>query len=336
MTLRPLSNIRKTLSLDEYESGVRRCDRSILSRALTLVESNHFEHQSLAEELITRLMPSTGRSIRVGITGVPGVGKSTFIDSLGMSLVRKDLKVAVLTIDPSSEISGGSILGDKTRMSRLASETKAFIRPSPNAGTLGGVANKTRESMFVLEAAGFEIILIETIGVGQGETMVSEMTDCFLTLLLPGAGDELQGIKRGLLELVDVLAVNKADGDNVSAAMLAAQQYQSALRSISGGDEDRIPNVLACSAQTQTGIEEVWSAIQQHIDSQKNSGAFETNRQYQSLRWMESLVDQQIKRYFASRPNARQLREAIESQVLNSELTPIAGARQICDELGLS
>src|SRR3954449_3040485 len=220
---------RRELTLDEYFAGVRAGDVAVLARALTLVESSSPRHQPLAEGLLTRLLPHTGAAVRVGITGVPGVGKSTFIDALGLHLVRQGLRVAVLAVDPSSSLSGGSILGDKTRMVRLATEPAAYIRPSPSAGTLGGVARKTRESILVCEAAGYNVVLIETVGAGQSETVVADMTDCFLALMLPGAGDELQGIKRGLLELVDVIAVNKADGATRPAAELAAQQYRTAL-----------------------------------------------------------------------------------------------------------
>ena len=218
---------RRELTVDDYCAGVRAGDVAVLARALTLIESSSPRHQPLAEELLTRLLPHAGQSIRVGITGVPGVGKSTFIDALGLHLVGRGLRVAVLAVDPSSGVSGGSILGDKTRMPRLAVTPAAYIRPSPSAGTLGGVSRKTREDMLVCEAAGYNVVLIETVGVGQSETVVADMTDCFLALLLPGAGDELQGIKRGLLELVDVVAVNKADGSTRSAAELAAQQYES-------------------------------------------------------------------------------------------------------------
>src|ERR671935_611763 len=220
---------RRELSVDEFYAGVLAGEVPVLARALTLVESSNPRHQPLAESLLTRLLPHTGQSIRVGITGAPGVGKSTFIEALGLHLVGRGLRVAVLAVDPSSGVSGGSILGDKTRMPRLSAAPAAYIRPSPSAGTLGGVARKTRESMLVCEAAGYQVVLIETVGVGQSETVVADMTDCFLALMLPGAGDELQGIKRGLLELVDVIAVNKADGPTQTAAELAAQQYRLAL-----------------------------------------------------------------------------------------------------------
>src|SRR5262245_48542186 len=229
---------RRELTPEEYDAGVRAGNVAVLARALTLIESSSPRHQPVAEELLTRLLPHAGRSVRVGITGAPGVGKSTFIEALGLHLVRRGLRVAVLAVDPSSNISGGSILGDKPRMPRLSAERAAYIRPSPSAGTLGGVARRTRESMLVCEAAGYQVVLIETVGVGQSETVVADMTDCFLALMLPGAGDELQGIKRGLLELVDVIAVNKADGPTRPAAELAAQQYRQALGSLAGRHDE--------------------------------------------------------------------------------------------------
>src|SRR5437763_9268098 len=245
--LAPNPGRRRELTADDHYAGVRAGDLAILARTLTLIESNNPSHHQIAEDLLTRLLPHTGRSVRVGITGVPGVGKSTFIEALGLHLVGRGLRVAVLAVDPSSGVSGGSILGDKTRMARLSAEPAAYIRPSPAAGTLGGVARKTRESMLVCEAAGYDVVLIETVGVGQSETAVADMTDCFLALMLPGAGDELQGIKRGLREVVDVRAVNKADGPTKAAAELAAQQYRTALESLAGRHEGA-PEVLTCSA----------------------------------------------------------------------------------------
>src|SRR5262245_35416005 len=252
---------RRELTADDYYAGVRSANIAVLARALTLIESSSPRHQPLAEALLTRLLPHTGRAVRVGITGVPGVGKSTFIEALGLHLVRRGLRVAVLAVDPSSGVSGGSILGDKTRMPRLSAEPSAYIRPSPSAGTLGGVARKTRETMLVCEAAGFNVVLIETVGVGQSETVVADMTDCFVALMLPGAGDELQGIKRGLLELVDVIAVNKADGPTRAAAELAAQQYQTALQSLAGRQDDT-PAVLTCSALEGRGVDAGWGAVE--------------------------------------------------------------------------
>ncbi|HEY2827888.1 MAG TPA: methylmalonyl Co-A mutase-associated GTPase MeaB, partial [Pirellulales bacterium] len=259
---------RHELTVDQYAAGVLAGDITILARALTLVESSTPRHQQLGDELLTKLLPRTGGAIRIGITGVPGVGKSTFIEALGVHLVAHGKKVAVLAVDPTSGISGGSILGDKTRMSRLAAEPNAYIRPSPSAGTAGGVARKTRECMLLCEAAGYDVVLIETVGVGQSETMVANITDCFLALMLPGAGDELQAIKRGLLELVDVIVVNKADGPNLAAAQTAAHQYALVLKSLAGNESS--PVVLTCSALDDVGIDKAWAAIDQRYSALKS------------------------------------------------------------------
>ncbi|MFG0252205.1 MAG: methylmalonyl Co-A mutase-associated GTPase MeaB, partial [Phycisphaerales bacterium JB038] len=249
--------LRPNLSLAQYLEGVRGGDRVVLARAITLIESNRSDHQELAQALLTEVMPHTGQAIRLGITGVPGAGKSTFIEALGMQLVEQTRRVAVLAVDPSSQLTGGSILGDKTRMPRLAAEPLAFIRPSPTATALGGVARKTRESMLLCEAAGYETIIVETVGVGQSETVVAEMTDFFLALMIPGAGDELQGIKRGLLELVDMLAINKADGDNRARAEKAAKEYRMALHFMQARDEDWQVPVQTCSALSGAGVAEI-------------------------------------------------------------------------------
>jgi LAO/AO transport system kinase len=282
----------------------------------------------LAEELLTRLLPYTGQSIRVGITGVPGVGKSTFIDALGLHLVKSGLRVAVLAVDPSSGLSGGSILGDKTRMPRLAVHPDAYIRPSPAAGTLGGVARKTREAMLVCEAAGYQAVLIETVGVGQSETEVADMTDCFLALMLPGAGDELQGIKRGLLELVDVIAVNKADGPTRAAAELAAQQYRDALQSLAGRAGDP-PAVMTCSALHQEGIEPIWEVIRETQSRLSASGELEERRRRQNLRWLWTLVEDQLRQALHTHLAVQGIRETLEREVLAGTTPAAAAARRL-------
>src|SRR5947209_8874268 len=274
---------RRQLTAEEYVAGVRAGDVAVLARALTLIESSSPRHQPLAEEVLTRLLPDTGQSVRIGITGVPGVGKSTFIEAFGLHLVGRGLRVAVLAVDPSSGISGGSILGDKTRMAKLSIHPAAYIRPSPSAGTLGGVARKTREAMLVCEAAGYQAVLIETVGVGQSETVVADMTDCFLALMLPGAGDELQGIKRGLLELVDVIAVNKADGPTRAAAELAAGQYRLALESLAGR-QGEAPPVRTCSALHGDGVAAVWDAVEGRHARLTTSGKLAERRRQQNLR----------------------------------------------------
>jgi LAO/AO transport system kinase len=325
---------RRVLTADDYVAGVRAADVAILARALTLIESSNPRHQLLAEEVLTRLLPHTGQAIRVGITGVPGVGKSTFIEALGCHLVRRGLRVAVLAVDPSSGISGGSILGDKTRMARLAAEPAAYIRPSPAAGTLGGVARKSREAMLVCEAAGYEIVLIETVGVGQSETMVADMTDCFLALMLPGAGDELQGIKRGLLELVDVLAVNKADGPNRAAAELAAQQYRDALHALAGRTEDSRA-ILTCSALYNDGVDAVWGAVERRQVRLTANGALAERRRRQNLRWLWSLVASRLELAVRSHPSVCGIRDSLERDVLAGALPATAAARRILEAFGV-
>jgi LAO/AO transport system kinase len=322
------------LTADEYFAGVRAGNVAVLARALTLIESSSPRHQPLAEQLLTRLLPHTGQSFRVGITGVPGVGKSTFIEALGLLLVRRGLRVAVLAVDPSSGVSGGSILGDKTRMSRLAAESAAYIRPSPSAGTLGGVARKTRESMLVCEAAGYQVVLIETVGVGQSETVVAGMTDCFLALMLPGAGDELQGIKRGLLELVDVIAVNKADGSTQQAAELAAEQYRLALQLV-GGRHDDPPAVLTCSALYQQGVDAVWDAVEQLHARLTASGALAARRQRQNLCWLWELVEDQLRQAVHAHPEVRRIQGDLEREVLAGSTPAAAAARRILEAFGI-
>jgi LAO/AO transport system kinase len=323
---------RRELTLDEYEAGVRAGNVPVLARALTLIESSSPRHQPLAEALLTRLLPHTGGSVRVGITGAPGVGKSTFIEALGLHLVGRGLRVAVLAVDPSSGVSGGSILSDKTRMPRLAAERGAYIRPSPSAGTLGGVARKTRESLLVCEAAGYQVVLVETVGVGQSETAVADMTDCFLALMLPGAGDELQGIKRGVLELVDVIAVNKADGATRAAAELAARQYELALQALAGRPEDR-PAVLTCSALHGLGVDAVWGAVERRHARLCAGGWLAQRRRRQNLRWLWSLVEDQLRHAVQTHPAVRAIRDDLERALL-AGTTP-AAARRALEAFGL-
>ena len=281
-----------------------------------------------------QLLHNTGGGLRIGITGVPGVGKSTFIESFGLHLVHQGKKVAVLAVDPTSGISGGSILGDKTRMSRLAGEPNAFIRPSPSAGTAGGIARKTRECMLVCEAAGYDVVLIETVGVGQSETMVANITDCFLALMLPGAGDELQAIKRGLLELVDVIVVNKADGPNIAAAETAAHQYALVLKSLAG-HEAQPPAVLTCSALNNIGMDKVWNVVNERFVRMKSAGTLDERRRQQNVRWLWSTVDDRLAQSVRTNPAVHRLRAELESKVTSGQITPEAAARQILAAFGL-
>ena len=273
-------------TVDELVDGVLARDRATLGRALTLVESTLSDHRGRAADLLAALLPHAGGAHRVGITGVPGVGKSTFIEALGTQLTASGRRVAVQAVDPTSTVTGGSILGDKTRMQRLANDPDAFVRPSPTAGTLGGVTRTTRETLLVLEAAGFDVVLVETVGVGQSETLVARMVDFFLALMLPGAGDELQGIKKGLLELADMIVVNKADGDNARAARTAARDYSAALRLTHPASASWTPQVVTCSGLTGEGLPGLWTRIEEHREALTASGEWDERRRGQQLAWM--------------------------------------------------
>lgn len=328
---------RRELSLDDYLTGVRTGDRAVLGRAITLIESANPDQRKLAGELLTRLMPDTGRAIRVGVTGVPGVGKSTFIDAFGALLTTQhNRRVAVLAVDPSSGVSGGSILGDKTRMTRLVADDRAFIRPSPSAGTLGGVAAKTRETLLLCEAAGYDVVLVETVGVGQSETVVAEMTDFFLALMLPGAGDELQGIKRGLLELVDLVAVNKSDGDNIERAKRAEHDIGMALHYLPPRDDSYMPSVLRCSARTDAGLGEIWRIIAERCAHLADSGGLERRRRGQMLRWMWSLVEDELRRAVRANSAVRAALPELERAVEAGEIPPTRAAREILAAFGVA
>lgn len=316
----------KLLSADTYVDGVRAGDRAVLARAITLVESELPRHAELAQQVLTRLLPHTGNSQRVGISGVPGVGKSTFIDALGMHLVGRGNKVAVLAIDPSSSISGGSILGDKTRMSRLAREASAYIRPSPSSGTLGGVARKTRETLLLCEAAGFDVVLVETVGVGQSETVVAELVDFYLVLMLAGAGDELQGIKRGILEVADMVAINKADGDNAPRAERARAEYRAALHLMRPGAE---PVVTTCSALEGTGIEKLWDAVVTQLSRRAASGELSRRRKEQQVGWMWAMVQDGLRSALRAHPEVAALVPTLEGDVREGRATPTSAALRV-------
>jgi LAO/AO transport system kinase len=329
-----MSARRRRLSLDAYEQGVRACDRGVLAQAVTLVESREAADAALAQQLLARLLPATGRAMRVGITGVPGVGKSTFIDELGMRLVGRGHKVAVLAIDPSSQVSGGSILGDKTRMARLSLEPAAFIRPSPSSLTPGGVARRTRETMLLCEAAGFDVILVETVGVGQGETAVADMVDFFLVLVLPGAGDELQGIKKGVFELADALAVNKADGDGAPRAKIALADLKAALRYLPRRRPAWSPRALLISGATGLGLDELWTTIEEHRAALTASGDLAALRAAQQRTWMWSLIREQLESRFRADPAVQALLPSLEAAVTGGTMTSSAAAEALLAATG--
>jgi LAO/AO transport system kinase len=311
--------------------GVLGGDRRAVARAITLVESHRDDHREKAQELLVELLPHTGTARRVGISGVPGVGKSTFIDQLGVTLTAAGSKVAVLAVDPSSARSGGSILGDKTRMARLSVDPAAFIRPSPTSGTLGGVAQATRESMVVVEAAGYDVVLVETVGVGQSEITVAEMVDSFLFLTLARTGDQLQGIKRGILEIADVIAVNKADGPGAADARKAARELAGAIRMLRGHGEDWNVPVLTCAGLTGEGLDEVWAKLVEHQDRRRASGAFEERRRSQQVRWTRQLVRDGLEHRLRAHPGVRAAAPELEKAVLAGELTPALAAQQLLE-----
>ena len=315
--------------------GVRAGERSLLARAITLIESKRPDHQKAARQLVQDLLPATGRAVRVGITGAPGVGKSTTIDTLGSYLTGQGRKVAVLAVDPSSARTGGSILADKTRMARLAADDNAFIRPSPAAGTLGGVAAKTRETMLVCEAAGYDAILVETVGIGQSETAVADMTDFFLALMLPGAGDEIQGLKKGLVELADMIAVNKADGDNVARAKAAAAEYRAALHILSPRSPNWTPPVVTYSALTGDGIAGMWAQVLAHRDKLTASGELEARRREQQVKWMWTMLEDFFRGRLAADAKLKAKLPQIEAAVAAGELSPARAVEQIVAAMGL-
>ncbi len=321
----------KNLTLDEYVLGVQSGDRAVLARAITLVESTKPEHQRLAQDLLQKIWSETGKTHRIGITGVPGVGKSTMIDQLGSNLTVQGHKVAVLAVDPTSQRTGGSILGDKTRMPKLAVDPNAFIRPSPTSGTLGGVTKKTRETMALCEAAGFDIILVETVGVGQSETAVSEMVDFFLVLMLPGAGDELQGLKKGVLEIADMIAINKADGDNEVRARHAAGEYQAALHILTPTVPDWSPPVVLISGLKNTGLDEMWVQIEKHREVLNASGAFQERRQTQAVKWMHDMLEHRFMSALRNNSDVEKRLSTVEAQVRQGIITPARAVDEIIE-----
>lgn len=320
---------RARLKVPDYVKGIRDRKRFVLSQAITLVESTLESDQHLAEEVLETLLPYTGHSLRVGITGVPGVGKSTFINALGPYLIERGHRVAVLSVDPSSELSRGSILGDKTRMPDLSRHEEAYVRPSATGNTLGGVARKTRESMLLCEAAGYDIILVETVGVGQSETLVHQMVDCFLLLMLAGAGDELQGIKRGIMEMTDILVINKADGPNQTAARKAKKEYQNALDLFPMPESKVRPAVLTCSSTLKTGLADVWEAILNYQHITRKNGFFTERRKHQRLQWLHDTMGQYLKQIFYHHPQIQARLKKEEEEVLAGKAAPGRVARNL-------
>jgi GTPase len=319
--------------LTDLGRGIRARERAVIARAITLIESRRSDHQKAARRLVQELLPLTGAAIRVGITGAPGVGKSTTIDALGTFLTSKGHKVAVLAVDPSSTRSGGSILADKTRMPRLSSDADAFVRPSPSSGTLGGVAAKTRESMLICEAAGYDVVLVETIGTGQSETIVADMTDFFLVLMLPGAGDELQGLKKGVIEIADMLAINKADGDNIKRAQAAAAEYRAALHILNPRSRTWSPPVVIYSALTGAGIAELWDSILDHRQRMTNSGELDAHRREQQVKWMWAMLEERVFARLKSNPALRAKLPRIEAAVAAGRMSPAIAVEEIASLL---
>lgn len=320
---------RRKLSVSDYVEGVLAGDRMILSRAITLVESNSPVHFEIAQQVLQQLLPHTGRSVRVGITGVPGAGKSTFIEALGCMLCEREQKVAVLAVDPSSSVTKGSILGDKTRMENLSRQARAFIRPSPSGGTLGGVTRKSRETLLLCEAAGYDVILVETVGVGQSETTVRSMVDFFLLLVLTGAGDELQGMKKGVMELADAILINKADGDNKRRALVAQADYERMLYYLRPATEGWATHAYTCSALTGEGIDAIWKVVMDFITNTQQSGILTTRRRKQTLSWVYNMVEEHLHGLFFQNPRVVACKDSVELQVVEGRISATMAVQQL-------
>lgn len=320
---------RKKLELNDYLQGVLDRDRTIMARAITLVESNSVKHRQMADDLIKALLPKSGQSIRIGITGMPGAGKSTFIEALGNLLCDSGHKVAVLAVDPSSSLTKGSILGDKTRMEKLSTRQEAFIRPSPSGGVLGGVARKSRETMIICEAAGFDVILVETVGVGQSEITVRSMVDFFLLLTITGAGDDLQGMKKGIMELADAILINKADGENKKRAETTKSEFNRILHYLQPATPGWHTKAYTCSSITGFGIDVIWEVIEAFLKHTKNSGFFEERRHTQAIDWMKAMIEEYLKKIFYEDESVKSVYENVQADVNTGEITPATGAQQL-------
>ena len=322
---------RRQMTTDEYVQGILEGNITILAQAITLIESNNPQHYAQAQEIIEKCLPHSGKSVRIGITGVPGAGKSSFIEAVGNMVTSYNHKLAVLAIDPSSERSGGSILGDKTRMESICHNPNIFVRPSPSAGSLGGVARKTRETIVLCEAAGYDVIFIETVGVGQSETAVHSMVDMFMMLQISGAGDELQGIKRGIMEMADMMVITKADGENVKKAELAKAQYHGALRLFPLPESEWRPQVYTCSSLEGTGLEEVWQGVEQYLQHIELNGYFMSNRNRQNKYWMYETINETLKSSFYNNPEIEARMADIEQRVLDAKLSSFIAAKELLD-----
>ena len=324
---------RKHYTVDDYVRGILECDRMILARAITIIESNAPKHFAIGQEIVQRILPYTGKAARVGITGVPGAGKSTFIEALGNRLCDMGQKIAVLAVDPSSTVSKGSILGDKTRMTALSKRKEAFIRPSPSGGTLGGVTRKSRETLLLCEAAGFDTILVETVGVGQSETTVRSMVDFFLVLVITGAGDELQGIKKGIIETADAILVNKADGDNLQRAMIARAEYEQVLHYLRPATDGWVTKAYTCSAMTGEGIEEIWGVVLDFISSMEKRGSLAARRQQQTLTWVKHMTEEFIRNKILNHPSVMRCLIEVEEKIRSDNLSATMAAKSLIETI---